>query len=796
MQRLLPFILLIFNLGAALAQEPIELSGQVKDTETKENVPFCKVLALDANDSIVRGGITDDKGFFALPVPPGAYRIVASTYGYANDTLNIGFVHADAFVGVLRISAAVLNLEDMKVEGSSRLDLLERDVQVVTDDQKLGSTAAKDVLSKMPGISYDEYSGQLKVDNDPNILVLVNGVEKNQEYVQNLEPERLLRVETVRDPGGRYGLEGYSAIVNVILKDDYKGTEVYLEEMQLVDFNDRKSRLDLLILSLNATYNYTHNKLNLYGGVQLSRHRFNLFSAQELTYDDGTRLSQESNGTEANGLINEYDAYYTLGFDYKFNPKHQLSFESHVSALPKSTDDNTFTYLTSLYKGDSLIDQYSFTDKMKSQSSDYYNSIFYIAEFDERNKLNVNFAHSYYQSDYLRNTLQEAVYQRYEEGTDRKQYTRFYAEYDHSFGKRTTLQIGYGNTWRTMKNNFEVEQYNLSVTDTLFATSDFEINDLRHKLYSNFTWKISSKWGLMVGIAGESSSPRALGKQFHYFIYQPMLDLKYAASKAANFRLKYRVSSAYPSIEETNPFLSQINPVLRSTGNPFLKPSTTHEFSLRMNFFGGLVSLEPYSHISNGLVAQVGELDSNGIFNYRYENAKLYQRNGIEMNFSKFFKFNVMVQGNLEFYQARIVSSVGTNSLMDWTADIDLIYIFKKTESLLGLKYQRSQAKYISGLGYSKGEVDFWMLFYKQPLFKKQASVMFGYFLPLNFGVGYNQDTHQSAPGFTLQSDMDVSLIRNMFLIEFSYRFSKGNSVRKMEKQLEKEEEKSGGGMF
>jgi hypothetical protein len=795
MQRSLLSLLLICAAQATFAQSSVQLSGQVKDNDTKEPIPFCKVVVLDPNDSIVRGGFSDDKGFFNLPVEPGMYRMVASTYGYANDTLQTGFAQQDAFVGVFKMKADVLNLEDVKVEASSRLDLLERDVQIVTDEQKLGSTAAKDVLNKMPGISYDEYSGKLKVDSDPNILVLVNGVEKDQEYVQNLEPERLLRVETIRDPGGRYGLEGYSAIVNIILKDDYKGTEFYLENMNLIDFHDQSSRLEPLIFSLGGTFNYTYNNLNIYASGRYDHHLFRLPSFTETHYKDGYRVL-ETGPTDRNVKIIEDYTNYTLGFDYKFNPKHQLSFESHLQTLPGSRDENDFEFDTQVIQGDSLLSSFSFSENTITQSSDYYNSLFYIGELNEKNKLNINFTHSYYTDDYTRHTLQENVYDRLESGINKKQYTRFYAEYDHKFSAKTTLQIGYGNYWRSFDNRYQVNQQDLATNETFTQDADFTLSDIRHKLYTNLSWKMSKKWGMMVGIAAESSSPRALGQQFHYFIYQPLFDLKFNAGKNFNARLKYRVSGEYPGITESNPFVSQVNPRMISSGNPFLKPTTNHILSLRMNLFGGMISLEPYAHFSNNYIAQIGVLDSNNIMHTGYENVRHYEKQGVELNFSKFFPFSVLLQGNVNFYRAKLESSTNSNEVMDWRADADLIYIFKKTESLLGLKYQRNQCKYISGLGYDKGDVDFWLLFYKQPLFKKRGSIMLGYFLPLDFGVNYNQGWRMEIDGFTMQSYNDVSLIKNMFILEFSFRFTKGNSVRQMEKDLKKEEEKKGGGVF
>ena len=213
------FSVFLFSSFQVIAQETVEISGQVKDEKTKENLPYCKVIALDNNDSIIRGGITDEKGIFKLPLTPGQYTLVIRFFGYENDTVQTGSFQEDTFLGVFKLKQGAINIEEVKVEASSHIDMLDKDIQIITDEQKNGSTATKDVLDKITGISYDDYAGTLKVDNDANIMILVNGVEKSQEYVQNLDPERLIRVETIRDPGGRYGLEGYTAILNVVLKE-------------------------------------------------------------------------------------------------------------------------------------------------------------------------------------------------------------------------------------------------------------------------------------------------------------------------------------------------------------------------------------------------------------------------------------------------------------------------------------------------------------------------------------------------------------------------------------------------
>ena len=785
------------SLGAVTPPLKVEISGQVKDQETKENLLYSKVIVLNKTDSIIAGGITDEKGFFKIPVNPGQYKFVITSYGYISDTLSTRMVRDHIFLGVIKLNKNVLNLEEMKVLASSRTEYLDKDVQVVTESLKKGATAAKDVLNRITGITYDDYSGKLKVDSDENIMVLVNGVEKSQEYVQNLDPDRLLKVETTRDPGGRYGLEGYTAILNIILKTNYTGTELYLKEMQVVDVDTERKNLQLLIGRFSGTYNYTRDNLNIYGGLRLERSQFAITTESKTEYEDGLVVLENSESKGPNTNILQYESHYTLGIDYRLNPKHIISFESNIEALPVVNESSSFNSLTQVYSNDTLTDQYRFSTNSKNNKRETYNSLFYIGEFNKFNKLSVNFTYSNYRDFASNITWQEGAYTREEEGVNKKQYSRFYAEFDHVFSPKMNIQLGYGNTWRELDNVYDIVQTDINSGERFTFSNDFQLSDMRHKLYSNFMWKMSNKLGMRAGIAAETSSPKVDGQQLNYLIFQPLFDLKYDISKKLNVKFKYRVSNEYPTIAQTNPFVSQVNARITSTGNPFLKPSTTHQLSLRINMQHGLIALEPYMHYSNNTIATVGDLGSDNVFDYRFENVELYQRIGGKLNFRKYIKkHSILIKSNVEVFHATIESTSGVNSFADWRAGADLLYIFPKSGAVLGLKYQHEQTKRISGLGYNKGAVDFWMLLYKQPLFKKKASVTFGYFLPITLGANYNQDKHVETTGFSMQTDNNVSFVKNMFILEFSYRFSKGEKVKKKQKDIDQESEGGGGGLL
>lgn len=787
---LLSFTLLSFN---GLAQSTIAITGQIKDDATKENISFCKIVALNMQDSVIAGAYSDDAGFFKIPVLPNAYKLIVNAYGFQSDTLQLGIVRQDLFVGVIKLKTEVLEVGEVTVEASSRVEKLDRDVQVITDDLKKGATAAKDVLNKITGITFDQYTGTLKVDADANIMILVNGVEKNQEYVQNLDPDRLLKVETIRDPGGRYGLEGYSAVINIILKDDYIGTEVYIEQMNLVDIITDQSRLDYLIGSLGVTYNYTKNKVNFYLGARGERKNFNIFSNSQTNYADGFRIEEFNENGASNIEVFERDAYYTLGLDYRINPKHVVSFESYTSAFPINNEDLNVHYETEAFLNDSLVQKYSFNSTTNSKRITTYNTLFYIANFDEKNKLNINFTHSFYTDNYASKTIQQSIYKRLENGNNLKHFTRFNAEFDHTINGKMDVQLGYGNNFSSQKNTFDVNQLFNNGTATYTIDNSYQQTEFRNKLYANYSLRWTKKWGMRLGLAAEHSVRNTPGQTLNFVILQPIFDLKYSPSGKYSFNFKYRTDSDYPGIAQTNPFVSLVNPRITQVGNPDLSPTTIHRFSVRMNLLGGLIALEPYSNWSKNYVVKVGTLDTNTIFNFHYENAEVFNRNGLRMNFNKYFKFNFLFQGNIDLYQSRIVSSVQTNTIMDCRVDVDAIYIFPKSQMLLGLKYQRNLNKVNNGLGYDKGDVDFWMLFYKTPLFKQRGSVLLGYFLPLDFGMNYNQGSYVSTTGFEVRTNNDVSLIKNMFLVEFNFRINKGKSVKKVEKNVEKEEENKGG---
>ena len=191
------FTLLFFGFNSNAQQSYVQ--GTVKDKLTSEVLPYCSVMMMQA-DTISNFAITDDKGYFEIPAKTGKYDIVFRFVGYHTDTVAVTVKKEAYFLGniFLRVDATVLS--EVVIKESARNTLVDKDETIVTDDMRAGTATTSDVLDKVNGVTFDRYNDEIKVDNEKNVLLLVNGLKKDQKYIKNLSPDRIAKIEVIRDP--------------------------------------------------------------------------------------------------------------------------------------------------------------------------------------------------------------------------------------------------------------------------------------------------------------------------------------------------------------------------------------------------------------------------------------------------------------------------------------------------------------------------------------------------------------------------------------------------------------------
>jgi len=102
----------------------------------------------------------------------------------------------------------------------------------------------------------------------------------------------------------------------------------------------------------------------------------------------------------------------------------------------------------------------------------------------------------------------------------------------------------------------------------------------------------------------------------------------------------------------------------------------------------------------------------------------------------------------------------------------------------------------INAQGYDYGNNDFWMVFIQQPFLKQRLTVMMGYILPLDIAARYTQGNYTDTGLYTTSNQYDISMLKNMLLVNIVYRFNQGKSVRSIEKEVKKDVERESRKIF
>jgi len=285
-------IILLFLVvtNTIFAQQEVFVSGQVIDIETKENLEFCSVSFFNAKKELVSGVITDQKGYFEISLNKGRYEISLDYMSYESQKKAIAISKNNQFLGTFKMQSDKNELDEVVLKANTKSFKVDKNVYSVTKKMKIAAANTNDVLDKISGVTLDRYSNSIKVDGESNVKFLVNGLEKDSEYIQNLNPDRLKNIEITRDPSGKYGLEGYTSVINVILKPDYKGMELSVFDQSIIDSDTKKSDYLLPINALSIGFNYTYNKVNVYSKYSQNLNNFSFPTQILKTYTNELEL--------------------------------------------------------------------------------------------------------------------------------------------------------------------------------------------------------------------------------------------------------------------------------------------------------------------------------------------------------------------------------------------------------------------------------------------------------------------------------------------------------------------------
>lgn len=769
------FSLLLSSVSLLSFTQNQYISGTILDSNTKEAMPFCK-LTLKQDTIISAFAVTDMAGYFELPATYGNYNLSVKFIGYTTDSIPIEIRGKNIFLGTIQLSPNSSTLNTVEVKGSIRAIDIDKNEYIITDKMRTGTSKAIDLLDKVEGVSYNKYNKTIKVDNEQNVLLLVNGLQKSESFIKNINPKQIAKVEVIRDPSGQYGLEGYTSVINIKLKTNYVGQELMVSTETIFDPKTKVKANLVPISGLGLDYNFTRKSLNIYSQFWANNNNLNLKQKLVKTYNDGSKTIQFDENDADNLIIQEFSTGGVFGADYQINPKHLVSIEGGYNLSPNSITNEKSTIRNEL--NSTLLFSQNLHSQRYTKTKSYNTSAFYIGTYTKDKELKI----TYRNNGSFANTSSELSVDNllFENEVKSDDYTNsLNLNWSHSLTKKISYQLGAGSNIgnKTIKNI-------KSVSNIL---SEFQQTVFRNNVFGYSTWKIHSKLSLKGGLAVENSITTSTEQKGNFWIYRPHFDLLYKPSEKINFRLKYRVNSNYPTLDQLNPKEIYLDNFSVQKGNPGLSPSTIHNYSIKASAMQGYLSAEVYIKNSENYIAPISELRTDGIFETNFKNIGGYIQKGVKANITVPFGNSLFWQTSVNIFNSEISYDNNINEFTDWSGESQLIYVNEKHGYFAGVLMQKSNIKRINPQGYTQNANDFWAFLIQKSLFKDKGSIMLLYMMPIDIGVvDYTFDNLIQTQQYTQVSTTNFNIIKNVIMIEMNYRFQSGKEIKKVDRKESK----------
>jgi len=208
-------------LSTFLSAQTIEFIGVIKDSTSKEPISYASIIALNDQDSIVAGTISDERGRFKIIISKSNNLVLKISFlGYLPFTLSLPKTEKKRMeLGEIFLNPDIKKLAPFEVNGIvSRIERkFDKTVYRIDEATTAASLTIYDLLRTLPGVSVEDggviiYKGvspAIYVDNTPAQLLYPN--------LLAIPVDRVEKVELI-DASMRRGGTGNGGIINIKLK--------------------------------------------------------------------------------------------------------------------------------------------------------------------------------------------------------------------------------------------------------------------------------------------------------------------------------------------------------------------------------------------------------------------------------------------------------------------------------------------------------------------------------------------------------------------------------------------------
>lgn len=653
-------------------------------------------------------------------------------------------------------------LDSVVVKGSMVVHDHDKDIWTITDEMRQRTYDTNELLGKIQGFFYNRATRSLSYLGRDNIRFLINGIEKEADYVGMLANKRFKKIEITQHPTGRY--QEYDVVVNLITKTGWLGYEGFL----LGNLNSSPSKENNQITiprasisftspQIDASVNYLFSHNDELRKVRMTMTEQNLLRYHTLDEKESTEYSQSNTH------------YPWADIDYKINKNHTISFKYSFALQDNNQNSN---YLMEKYdishNLSQQVDRYSRNDiesKFHAFSVYYrgsykgwslYSDVTYSYQHDYRH-------YDFAEHDFVTNTYTDNTYN----------VLKYNADANINIGKKSKFNVGLQGTYRNLTDGLSENRQEMSY----------------HSSYSRFYVKLNHSFSTHVsgsiGGVTEYSHSRSFNDQTdHQLLWGGNAQLRFRAlDNKLSGNLDYRYQLTYPSAIQLSTIRRTLDSLTVSSGNAGLKRSARHYLSASL-YYSKFGLWAVVNHDGNH--PESVYKTSKGLIWQTYDNMKrsslrlmAFYKDQIKWkNASLMIDLSTSYQKESVKYESEHAdvswteTSCALNYQRDKWGDFTLIYWMqpRKTVTLQSTSYTCNRNGF--------------ELVYEKRFLKDKLIFQINYHLPFKWAADYESYSNTYTPAYTREYAYDsYSAQKNMFIVTAIFRFDHGRQVRKLNNQ-------------
>ena len=639
------------------------VKGKVVDAISKSPLEYATISIFSQKDSsIVTGDITDKSGVFVIETPPGRYYAKVDFIGFEPkmlDNFMIGRESRTVDLGSIELGAnsEVLNEIEVRAEKSSIQMGLDKRIFNVGKDLANNGGSAADILDNVPSVAVD-IDGNVSLRGNEGVQILIDGKPSglvgigSSGGLKALPANLIDKVEVITNPSAKFEASGTSGIINIVLKKEKKS-------------------------GLNGSFDFTLGHPEIYGvafNLNYRRNNFNFFtniginqstnigggsSFQRFLQDSITSITRQQRDHERAGLSGNI----RFGADYYFNPKNTLT-TSFLYRIGRDDNFSEIYYYDFLGSEDNPTGTTYRTDTEDEDETKLEYALTYTKKFDKKGhqleadirfqdnteKENSLFVESYLDTDLNPTTQQDLLQRSGNKEGERRIITKL--DYTHPFGKKEKFEAGYQGSFRTINNDYSVEEeINGEYQALPNLTNEFNYDENIYGVYATYGNKIN-KFSYQVGLRAERSDVRtelvnndSINAR-NYTNFFPSGFVSYELNNGNSIQASYSRRVRRPRFWDLNPFFTFSDARNQFSGNPNLDPEFTDSYEIgHVKYWekGSLSSSIFYRHTTDVISRIITSQVTDTTFR-RPENLNTRDDIGLEFTFTynplKWMRFN------------------------------------------------------------------------------------------------------------------------------------------------------------